>query len=213
MSRPLIKVCGVTRVADAAVCADLGVDMVGLNFHPPSPRYLETDAARRIADAVRGRVELVGVFVDRVAADVAAIAAAVGLDRLQFHGDEPAAEVERFGARALRAFRVDPAAPFEPARLAAYPSAWGFLFDVATPELYGGGGRSWPYERIAAVRETRPTLVAGGVTPQTAAAALRRSGAAGVDVCSGVEGAPGIKDAAAVERLVAAVGRGGEAEA
>lgn len=213
MSRPLIKVCGVTRVADAVACADLGVDLLGLNFHPPSPRCLEVAAARRLADAVRGRLELVGVFVDRTADDVAAVAAAVGLDRLQFHGDEPAAEVERFGRRALRVFRVDPARPFDGAALEAYPSAWGFLFDLAATGVYGGGGRSWPYERIAGVRDPRPTLVAGGVTPATAPVALLRSGAAGVDVCSGVEAAPGVKDPLAIERLVAAVRSTAEGEA
>jgi phosphoribosylanthranilate isomerase len=213
MGRPLIKVCGVTRVADAVACAELGVDMVGLNFHPPSPRYVEVAAARRIADAVRGRVELVGVFVDREPDGVAAMAEAVGLDRLQFHGDEPAGEVGHFGDRALRVFRVDPARSFDGALLADYPRAWGFLFDLAAPDVHGGGGRSWPYERIAAVRDSRPILVAGGVTPETAADALRRSGAAGVDVCSGVEAQPGVKDPAAIERLVAVVRHPAEAEA
>jgi phosphoribosylanthranilate isomerase len=198
----LIKVCGVTRVEDAVACADLGVDMVGLNFHPPSPRYLDLEVARRVADSVRGRLELVGVFVDRTAEEVRAIADAVGLDRLQFHGDEPPVEIERFGARALKVFRVDPSRPFYGRALEAFPSAWGVLFDLAAEDLYGGGGRSCAYERIAAVRDSRPVLLAGGVTPATAVEALRRSGASGVDVCSGVEAAPGVKDLEAMERLV-----------
>ena len=90
MSSALVKVCGVTRVDDALACATLGVDLLGLNFHPPSPRHLEAPEAREVADAVRGRVQLVGVFVNHSAEEVEAIDRLVGLDLLQFHGDEPA---------------------------------------------------------------------------------------------------------------------------
>lgn len=202
MSSALVKICGVTRVDDAVVCAASGVDLLGLNFHPPSPRCLEASQARRVADAVRGRLQLVGVFVNHSVAQVAAIDRLVGLDLLQFHGDEPAEWVAAFGERALPAFRVDPAADFSPLELLEYPECWGFLFDVRRPEAYGGSGMSWPYDRIAAVAVKRPTLVAGGITPATAGEALERSGASGVDVCSGVESAPGIKDVGAIERLV-----------
>jgi len=208
MSAGLVKICGVTRVEDAVACAELGVDLVGLNFYRPSPRCLDPAPARRIADAVRGRVRLVGVFVNCPEEEVGAVDSAVGLDLLQFHGDEPAEWVEGFGERALRAFRVDPAVDFSPLVLLEHPSAWGFLFDLLQPRSYGGGGVSWPYERIAAVAEQRPTLVAGGIVPANARQALTASGASGVDVCSGVESAPGIKDADAIARLIEEV-RGG----
>jgi len=208
MDRPLVKICGVTRLADASVCVDLGVDLLGLNFYSESPRYLDLEPARRIADAVRGRLELVGIFVDSSVKEVEAIDREVGLDRLQFHGDEPAATVNRFGERAIRAFRVDPAVGFDSMDLAAYPDSWGFLFDVAGTEAYGGSGICWPYQTVSSVNVDRPTLIAGGVGPGNARDALRRSGASGVDVCSGVESTPGIKDPAAIERLVREV-RGG----
>jgi len=207
MTRPLVKICGITSISDARTCVDLGVDLIGLNFYEPSPRFLKVEAARRIADAVRGRVELVGVMVDRSAAEVEAIDAQVGLDRVQFHGDEPEAMVNRMGDRAIRALRVDPAVTFEPSRLEVWPAVWGFLFDVAC-EGYGGSGVSWPYDRIAASTGGRRTMVAGGISPETAREALKLSGAGGVDVCSGVETAPGVKDADAIERLVEEV-RGG----
>jgi phosphoribosylanthranilate isomerase len=204
----LIKICGVTRAADALACAELGVDLMGLNFHPPSPRCLAPEAARAIADAVRGRVRLVGVFVNHQAEEVRAIDRAVGLDLLQFHGDEPAEWVEEFGARALKVFRVDPDSVVSPLALFDHPSAWGFLFDVRRPEVYGGSGVSWPYERMAGIAVERPILVAGGIGPANVRQALAASGADGVDVCSGVESAPGIKDGGAIARLVGEV-RGG----
>lgn len=208
MGSPLIKVCGVTRVEDAVACASLGVDLLGLNFYPSSPRSLTPEGARPIADAVRGQIRLVGVFVNHSTEAVATIDEEVGLDLLQFHGDEPAEWVGSFGARALRAFRVDPQAEFSALELLEYPSAWGFLFDVRRADVYGGGGESWPYDRIAGVAVDRPTLVAGGIGPGNALEALALSGALGVDVCSGVESAPGIKDRVAIERLVEEV-RGG----
>ncbi|MDH3402206.1 MAG: phosphoribosylanthranilate isomerase [Acidobacteriota bacterium] len=208
MSRPLVKICGVTSVADAVVCADLGVDLLGLNFWPGSPRYVEVGQARAIADSVRGRLGLVGVFVNRPGSEIVAIEREVGLDRLQFHGDEPADEVRRFGSRAVRAIRVDPENGFDHGVLTEYAGIWGYLFDVASTHAYGGTGLRWPYERIAGLGLAEPKLVAGGVGPETARQALRLSRADGVDVCSGVESSPGVKDAAAVERLVREV-RGG----
>ena len=202
MDRSLVKICGVTRVSDALACAELGVDMLGLNFYPKSPRHLTVAQARDVADSVRGRIELVGVFVNSSAKEVEEIDRDVGLDRLQFHGDEPAGFVQRFGRRAVRVFRVEPSADFDPEQLHSYPDVWGFLFDVAAGAGYGGSGVRWPYETISSVKADRPTLVAGGVGPGNAVAALKRSGSSGVDVCSGVESTPGVKDSAAIARLV-----------
>ncbi len=208
MSRPLIKICGVTTIADAVACADLGVDLLGLNFWPRSPRYVEVERARTIADAVRGRLELVGVFVNRAGDEMEAIEREVGLDRLQFHGDEPVDEVRRFGDRALKAFRVDPDNGLSQDAIDEHEDAWGFLFDVAGDGGFGGTGTSWPYEKIAPLVVEKPTLVAGGVGPENAREALEKSRASGVDVCSGVESTPGIKDRDVLGRLVEVVRRG-----
>ncbi|HEX2163595.1 MAG TPA: phosphoribosylanthranilate isomerase [Thermoanaerobaculia bacterium] len=213
MSRPLVKICGVTRLDDALAAVDLGADLVGLNFHPASPRCLTAERAAEIAAAVRERGErrtlLVGVFVARPAAEIAALDAAVGLDLVQLHGDQSPAEAAAWGARALPVVRVARDAPPPPAELAAAlaarPAAWGFLFDVRHESLWGGSGESWRWEAIAGLADPRPRLVAGGIGPDEALRALAASGAAGVDVCSGVESAPGIKDRRKMERLFAAL--------
>ena len=201
---PEVKICGVTRVEDAVLAVELGATLLGLNFWPRSPRYLETSRAREIADAVRGRVPLVGVFVDASRAEVEAVDGAVGLDLLQFHGDEDPAFVASFGRRAIRVFRLD--GPPDPESFAPYPGVWGFLFDVRHP-AYGGTGVPWDYATLGSLGTERPYLVAGGIGPDTARRALADSGALGIDVCSGVESAPGIKDRDRLERLFSEVFR------
>ena len=211
MTRPLVKICGVTTVGDALAAVELGADVVGLNFHPPSPRCVAVGRAAEIAAAVRergeGRVGIVGVFVDRPREEIARVDAAVGLDLVQLHGDETAEEVAAWGARALRAVRLAPdAAPSAgelDAALAAHPAAWGFLFDVRHDSLYGGTGESWRWGAVAGLADPRPRLVAGGIRPENARRALAESGAAGIDVCSGVESAPGVKDRERMARLFA----------
>jgi len=187
-----IKVCGITRVEDARLAVDLGADLLGLNFYPESPRYLSPARAVEIAEAVRGETTLVGVFVNSRPAEIAEIAARVGLDLAQLHGDEEPAQLASLGVAAIRAFRLQAEAP--PPRLEAWAGAWGFLFEARRKGFYGGGGRAWAYERIAGLATEKPVFVAGGVRPETARRAVELSGASGVDVCSGVEARPGIKD-------------------
>jgi phosphoribosylanthranilate isomerase len=208
-----IKICGITRVEDAVLAADLGTDYLGLNFYAGSPRCLDLSRAREIAAAVAGRVALVGVFVDHSASEVEEIAAAVGLDYLQFSGDEPPEHVARFAPRAIKVFRTggDPGA----AALAPYGGAWGLLFDAygrgsigAMGALYGGTGLAWPFGGVAAIARDRRVFVAGGIRPGNARRAVAESGAAAIDVCSGVESAPGVKDPERLARLFEEVRNG-----
>lgn len=206
---PLVKICGVTRPGDADLAVDLGANLVGLNFYPPSPRCLTVEAAREIVEVVAGRVPVAGVFVDRPRAEIEEIVERAGLDLVQLHGDETPAEVAAFGGRAIQVFRVEPEVDerLDPGWLRGFPTAWGFLFDVRHPR-YGGTGLSWDYRALARVvpaARGRPVLVAGGIGPETVAAALAASDAGGIDVCSGVESAPGIKDPLLLERLMAEV--------
>ncbi len=194
-----MKICGLTRAEDARRAVELGADMIGINLWPGSPRYVEDTAAREVARAVAGRALLVGVFVAAGAEAIHRAESSLGLDLVQFHGDEPPEVLAPWADRALKAFRVrrPPAA----ADLAAYPGAWGFLFDAHVADLPGGTGRTWDWRCLRGLADPRPRLVAGGIRPGNAARALAESGAAGIDVCSGVESSPGVKDARKLERL------------
>jgi phosphoribosylanthranilate isomerase len=195
---PKVKVCGITRPEDAALAAALGADYLGLNFFPGSPRCIGLGQAREIASAA-GEVPLVGVFVDRPASEVEEIASAAGLDLLQFSGDEEPAAVGRFGPRALKAFRTggDPGA----AALAPWAGFWGLLIDARHGALYGGTGLAWSFGEVARIAAGRRVFVAGGLGPDNVRRAAAASGAYGLDVCSRVESAPGIKDRVLLERL------------
>jgi phosphoribosylanthranilate isomerase len=195
---PKVKVCGITRPEDAALAAALGADYLGLNFFSGSPRCISRSQAREIASAAGG-VPLVGVFVNHPAAEVEETAAAVGLDLLQLSGDEEPAEVGRLAVRALKVFRTggDPG----PAALAPWDGFWGFLIDARHGALYGGTGLAWQFGEVARMAAGRRVFVAGGLGPDNVQQAAAASGAYGLDVCSRVESAPGIKDRALLERL------------
>lgn len=204
-----VKICGMTRVQDARNAADLGVDAIGINFYPVSPRFVSVERAIDIADSVRGRVELFGVFVNDIPERVDSIIQEVGLDRVQFHGDEAPEALERFGSKAVKAVR------FERSTVefnwGDFPYVGGFLLEPRHETLYGGSGRSWNYRSLRGLEVPRPWLLAGGLSPENVASAIAESGAPGVDVCSGVESIPGIKDARRMEAFVREVRRAEEA--
>jgi len=212
-----VKVCGVTTVSDARLAVELGAAYLGLNFYPGSPRHLSIERAREIADAVEGRALLVGVFVNAPASEVQEIAGAVGLDLLQFHGDESPETLEPFASRAIKAFRgsTDEADRFG--------QVHGFLFDSppaaasvssfsplellsfsSSPLPLGGTGRVWDYSLLApliSLLAPRPVFIAGGIGPDNVRSALSLSGASFVDVCSRIESSPGMKDPDLLSRL------------
>jgi phosphoribosylanthranilate isomerase len=202
-----VKVCGITRPTDAALAVELGAGLLGLNFWPGSPRAISPAAGRAIADAVRGRATLVGVFVDQPAAEIARVVDTVGLDLVQLHGDETPAAAAPLLARAIKALRVldgaDPAAAAAP-----WGGCWGLLFDAPRAGAYGGTGHAWRWERAAAALPGRRVLLAGGVAPGRVRDLVARCRAAageapwGVDVCSGVESSPGRKDPALLRALL-----------
>jgi phosphoribosylanthranilate isomerase len=179
------------------LAVELGADLIGLNFYRPSPRYVDLEQARRIAQAVRGRAGLVGVFVNEVRAGE--IAEQVGLDLLQFHGDEGPEDLSPFGRRAIKVLRVQES--FDPASLAPYPEVWGFLVDSQHPSLYGGSGCSWNFETLDHGRPDQPIYIAGGLGPDNVRAVLKAANPYGIDICSGVESAPGRKDSELMRRL------------
>ncbi|HVR30392.1 MAG TPA: phosphoribosylanthranilate isomerase [Thermoanaerobaculia bacterium] len=208
MTRPRVKICGLLRLEDAEAALRLGAEFLGLNFYAASPRSIEVADAVRLRRRIGDRARVVGVFVNHPPPQVELIARRVGLDLLQFHGDEGPGEVEPFGARAIKVFRV--AGPLPHQELAAYPAAWGFLFDSAgragpggarEAGGYGGTGAPWAWERAGSLPGDRPVFVAGGIRPDNVQDLLARLSPWGIDVGSGVEAAPGRKDPALMERL------------
>lgn len=242
-SRPRVKICGVTTPDEAVLAAELGADLIGLNFHPPSPRHVGVAVAREIADAIlRFRVGhptlplfhstaeatstglvplpslsslsllppplLVGVFVHHSVAEAAAIGAAVGLDLLQLHGEPTPAEVEPVAAHALVALKIDGAPT--PADLAPWREigVWGILLDARHPELAGGTGRGWDFAAAAGLAQPRERLlIAGGLDAGNIAAAIAAARPWGVDLCSGLESAPGVRDPQRLRELFATLER------
>jgi phosphoribosylanthranilate isomerase len=198
-----VKVCGVVDPANARLAVEMGADFIGLNFYVRSPRYVDPDRAREIADTVRAAgAEVVGVFVNLPTAEVEEIAGRVGLDRLQFSGDESPEAVASFAGRAVKAFRTggDPGAE----ALAAWDGVWGWLFDAPHGTLYGGTGEGWSYDAVAAVSDlagARRVFLAGGLGPDNVRRAVEAGRPFAVDVCSRVESAPGIKDPELLRRL------------
>ncbi len=184
-----VKICGVTRREDADMAASLGADMIGINFYPPSPRCMALEAAAAVADAVGRRARLVGVFVNAERAYVRERLEALGLDLLQFHGDEDEAALAGWPVPVIRALRLREGA--DASALAALKADYA-LIDTFHPELYGGTGRARPLDGLRGL-DLRRVFISGGLTPDNVAEAAALHPYA-VDVASGVESAPGIKD-------------------
>jgi phosphoribosylanthranilate isomerase len=199
--RTRIKICGITRTEDARVAARAGADAIGLVFYPPSPRYLSTERAVEIRDALPPFVQTVALFVNADAAQVAQVLQRVRPAMLQFHGEETPEFCAQFGAPFVKACRVKPGVDaLEYLRPYSRAAAW--LFDSYVPE-YGGVGESFDWSLIPATE--KPVILSGGLSPANVAAAIRRMRPWGVDVSSGVESAKGVKDAGKIAAFIAEV--------
>lgn len=201
--RTRVKICGLTRPEDARVAAWHGADAVGLVFHPPSPRAVTLAQAREIVAALPPFVTTVGLFVDPLPDQVSAALSAVPLDRLQFHGDETPEFCARFGVPFIKAIRMHDEVDvgYEARRFAA---AAAVLLDTHVPGTPGGSGQVFGWERIPPDL-TRPLILAGGLSAENVADAVARVQPDAVDVSSGVESAPGIKDGARIAAFIKGV--------
>jgi phosphoribosylanthranilate isomerase len=200
--RTRIKICGITRPADAAAAAHAGADAIGLVFYPRSPRYLSLERALEIRDALPPFVQSVALFVNPDAAQVAQVIGTVRPALLQFHGEETPAFCESFGVPYVKACRVRPGLDLlEYLRPFSRASAW--LLDSHVAE-YGGVGERFDWSLVPAQRE-RPLILSGGLSAGNVADAIRRVKPWGVDVSSGVESAKGIKDAARIAAFISEV--------
>ena len=200
--RTRVKICGITRPQDARDAAQAGADAIGLVFYPPSPRYLSTERAAEIRDALPPFVQSVALFVNPDAAQVAQVIGRVHPGMLQFHGDEPAEFCAQFGLPFVKACRVRPGLDAL-AYLEPYGRAAAWLLDSFVPE-YGGVGESFDWSLVPSER-SRPLILSGGLDRGNVAAAIRAARPWGVDVSSGVESAKGIKDAAKMTAFIGEV--------
>lgn len=196
---PLVKICGVTTVADAELAATAGADLIGCVLAPDSPRHVEATRAREIAAAVA--VPVVLVFRDASCDDILAACSAAGVQRVQLHGSRPPnlATLERHGISVRIAVAAEDA-DFE--RLPAATEARPLVLDVGR----GGTGRTFDWSLLGDVAPPH-TFVAGGITPENVGALLARA-PHGIDLSTGVERAPGVKDGARLRALFAAIGAG-----
>ena len=193
-----VKICGVTRVADAVAAARAGADFLGVNFWPGSPRRVTRDAAHAIAAAVPG-VPLVGVFVDAPRAEVLALVDAVGLSAVQFHGAEDPTYCTGWAVRTIKALRPHPGE--RAADLAApYATDW-FMLDSFVAGVPGGTGVAVDTSAADGLPRER-LFVAGGLRPETVADVVRLMRPYAVDVASGVETRPGEKDHGKLEEFI-----------
>jgi phosphoribosylanthranilate isomerase len=197
-----VKICGMTSVADAEAAVQAGADALGFMFFAGSPRHLSLEAAQELARNVPAHILRTGVFVDPAADEVMAAIQLCQLNLLQFHGAETPEFCAQFGVMTMKAFRVRGVDSL--AALEAYHTD-AFLLDSYVADKAGGTGETFNWDlALEAKKFGRPIFLAGGLTPQNVAEAVRKTQPFGVDVSSGVEASPGKKDARKMQDFIAA---------
>ena len=197
-----VKICGITRPEDAVAAAEVGADAIGLVFYPKSRRGVSPEQAEAILAALPPFVTPVALFVNEEVERIRAICQGLGVRTVQLHGDEPPDVARELAPLAvIKAFRVG--SPDDLKALEGYPAS-AYLLDACVEGKYGGTGRSFDWRLAAAARRHGRIIVAGGLTPENVAEAVRVARPYGVDASSGVESAPGVKDRAKMAAFVAA---------
>ena len=210
---PIVKICGLSSATTLDAALDAGADMVGFVFFPKSPRHVDWATARALGRQVRGRARIVALSVDADDDALKRIADVLDPDLYQLHGRETPARVERIGELAARPTMkaIGVAAREDFAAAEPYAAVADFLLIDAKPPqnaaLPGGNGRPFDWGLARDFRPARPWLLSGGLDPETVEAAISLSGVSGVDVSSGVERAPGVKDEGKIRAFVAAARR------
>jgi phosphoribosylanthranilate isomerase len=207
-----VKICGITNLDDANVAVDAGADLLGFIFYPKSPRYVEPERARAIVTALRADAhapKFVGVFVNESLKSVKAAIDLAQLDLVQLHGSEPASMVLELSPRAYKSLRPRDADEARTA-VAEYRGAIkgtvpAFIVDAYDAKRFGGTGTRADWEIAASIAREFPVLLAGGLTAENVADAMATVQPWGVDVSSGVERAPGLKDHVKVREFIRAV--------
>jgi phosphoribosylanthranilate isomerase len=196
-----VKVCGIRLREDALLAAELGAWAVGFVFWPGSPRFIDPYRARTIAAALPPWVVPIGVFVDQPDDYVAGVAGLVRLGAVQLHGSESAAAIARLRWRVIKSVPVG--ADFDIRRLDAVPARATVLLDAHDPQRHGGTGIRIDWTMAGRAARHRPVLLAGGLRPENVRDAVQQVQPHGIDVSSGVESAPGVKDHGRLRALFA----------
>jgi phosphoribosylanthranilate isomerase len=201
-----VKVCGITRLEDAEQAVSLGAWALGFILWPESKRYVDPGVAAGIVSLMRRKVETVGVFVNQPLDEIADRVDILGITHVQLHGDEGpsfcSAVSQRTGAKVIKAVRIGHAADLRD--LERYHTEY-HLLDTSEAGLYGGTGKTWDWKLVANRRNKIPLILSGGLNAGNVADGIAAVKPWGVDVASGVEASPGIKDSAKLEAFFAAV--------
>jgi phosphoribosylanthranilate isomerase len=197
-----VKICGITRVEDAQAAVELGADAIGFVFWPGSPRFVDPERAREIIGTLPAGVMAVGVFVNQPAEDVNTIAARAGLAAVQMHGDETASYIATLTRPVIKAVVAGKDSVSND-----WPERVTLLVDAHDPIRRGGTGLKADWSAAALLARTRRVLLAGGLTPENVAEAIAAVQPFGIDVSSGVELTPGVKDHQRLAALFVAVAK------
>lgn len=201
--KPLVKICGVRRHEDALFAIELGAAAIGFVFWPGSPRFIDPYRARAIVAALPPFITAVGVFVDQPEDYVRGVADLLPLGAVQLHGHEP---VERYVRAPYRVIKSVPVgAAFDPSGTLALPKHVTVLLDAHDPVRQGGTGRVIDWKAAAGVARTRRTILSGGLNASNAREAIDTVKPYAIDVSSGVEASPGVKDPAKLRELFAVI--------
>ena len=203
-----VKICGITNLADALAAVEAGADALGFNFYEKSTRYVSLKTAAAISKQLPPFVMRVGVFVNSSEEFVLRAIGECNLTMLQFHGDEPPEFCTQFGLMSMKAFRIR---DVESLKEVPRFQTDAYLLDAFSPEARGGTGEKFNWDlAVEAQKFGKPVFLAGGLTPENVADAVRKVRPFGVDVSSGVEGSPGKKDHAKIKAFIAAVRKADE---
>ncbi len=198
-----IKVCGITRMGDALEAVACGVEALGFVFYKKSPRYITLEQAQPILAALPPFITPVALFVNAAEEEVESVIKVAPTVLLQFHGDESPEYCDSFKHPYLKALRAQPGVNLlEQAK--SYPSAQGIIFDSWSNRAFGGTGERFDLERVKG-RISQYMIIAGGLTPENVKEVIQAVSPFAVDVSSGVESSPGIKDTDKIKRFVTAV--------
>lgn len=203
LQRTRIKICGITSTKDLRLATQAGADAIGLVFYPPSPRHIDLDRAAEIIDQLPAFVTSVALFVNPAPSDVEAVLKHLSIDLLQFHGSEDEAFCRQFESRYIKALPMNPDVNIKEL-IGCYSSASAILLDAYHPEVPGGTGESFDWDRIPKDMDS-PLILAGGLNPNNICKAVKKVAPFAVDVSSGVEAEKGVKDSGKIAQFIRGV--------